>query len=93
MIMHLTIRKPHPEKADALVDALHHIEQIIRGQPGVLSAHTLKDPTTGTLVFLCVWSNKESWLSGQPAVHRAETDADLPGLDHEPPVTYHLEEV
>ncbi len=93
MIMHLTIRQPLPEQADSLIDALHNFERVIKGQPGVLSAHTLKDPSTGTLISLCVWSTKESWLSGQPAVHRAETDANLPGLDQEPPITYHLEEV
>ncbi|HEY3344577.1 MAG TPA: antibiotic biosynthesis monooxygenase [Anaerolineaceae bacterium] len=93
MIMHVTIHHPDPEKTGGMVDALHRFEGQIRSQPGVLSVHTLKDSHTGALVSLAVWQSKDSWLSAQAAMIRAETDVDLSTWESQPPMVYHLEEI
>jgi heme-degrading monooxygenase HmoA len=93
MIMHVTIHHPDPAKSDDMLEAMHRFEQQIRAQPGVLSVHTLKDAHTGALVSLAVWQSKDSWLSAQAAMIRAETDVDLSTWESQPPMVYHLEEI
>jgi hypothetical protein len=89
MILHISIHHPDPAKADELVEAMRHFESQMRAQPGVLSAHTLKDASTGALVSLAVYSGKETWLAAQPAI----ASEDFTRWEGEPPLVFHLEEV
>ncbi len=93
MIMHLTIHHPDPEKTDDLVELARQFENQMRAQPGVLSVHTLKDVHTGVVVSLAVYSGKESWLTAQPAITRAESSEDFSHCESMPPTIYHLEEI
>ncbi len=93
MIMHMTIHHPNPEKSDQMVEAMHRIDRLVGAQPGVLSVHTLRDAHTGTLISLAVWASKDTWLSAQPALHRAESAEDFSVWESQPPLVYHLEEI
>ncbi len=93
MIMHMTIHHPEPENVDDLVEAVREFERAIRSLPGVLSVHTLRDAHSGAVISLAVYSSKESWLTAQPTVLRAETGEDFSRWDSEPPKIYHLEEI
>jgi heme-degrading monooxygenase HmoA len=89
MIMHMTIRQPEPDKEEALLEAMHRFALKIREQPGIMSAHTLKDSDSGCLVELVVWANKEAYLVAQREVEKFENYADL---EIGQPKIYHLEE-
>jgi heme-degrading monooxygenase HmoA len=93
MIFHLIVHHPAPEKTAELVELVREFERHVRAQPGVLSVHTLKDATTGAVVSLAVYTDKESWLMAQPSILHAETGEDFSRWDSEPPKVYHLEEI
>lgn len=93
MIMHLSIHHPNPEASGQLAEAMHSFERSVRTLPGVLSVHTLKDPHTGALISLTVWSTKDAWLSAQNTVTRVENNENYSAFESQPPVSYHLEEV
>ncbi|MDD5369872.1 MAG: antibiotic biosynthesis monooxygenase [Anaerolineaceae bacterium] len=90
MIMHMTIRQPEPDKEEALLAAMHNFGLKVRGRPGIMGAHTLKDMDSGCLVEVVVWANKEAYLIAQPEVERFENFADL---EIAQPKVYHLEEI
>jgi heme-degrading monooxygenase HmoA len=93
MIVHITIHHPTPEKTGELLELVRELERHVRTQPGVLSVHTLKDESSGALVSLAVYSDKESWLMAQPSILHEETGEDFSHWDSEPPKVYHLEEI
>jgi heme-degrading monooxygenase HmoA len=90
MIMHMTIRQPEPNKEEALLQAMHNFSLKIRGQPGIMGAHTLKDSDSGSLIEVVVWANKEAYLVAQREVEKFENYADL---EIGQPKVYHLEEI
>ena len=93
MIMHISIHHPHPDHVEPLLDAMHQYEMTVRSKPGVLSAHTLKDTSTGALVELCVWSTKEAWLLAQQTMSQSEGLDSVTEWESAPPIIYHLEEI
>lgn len=90
MIMRMTVRHARQDKTEQLLDAIHKSCAQVKGHPGVLGAHTLRDEDTGALVELVVWSSKEAYMVALPTLINVTNFSDL---EEGEASVYHLEEV
>ena len=55
----MSIHHPKPEYEAALIDSMHRYGNAIRGKPGVIRIHTLKDEMSRRLVGLAMFETRE----------------------------------
>jgi hypothetical protein len=75
MFILLSIHHPRPEHEAALIDSMHRYGDAIRGRPGLVSIHTLKDQDSARLVGLAIFSSQEDFERLAP-IARAAVKAD-----------------
>ncbi len=90
MIMHITVHHARPDMERMLLDHMHRYQTSVKGQPGLLGVHLLRDTDTGSLVGISVWESKNAYLTARPHLDHVETNNEW---DDHPPVVYHLEEI
>ena len=93
MIVQLSIHKPKPEHEAALIDSMHRFGAAIKGKPGLISVHTLKDPDEGQLFGLAIWESQDAMIAAAPAMMEATKDDDFELWEAEPVSGYRLIEV
>jgi heme-degrading monooxygenase HmoA len=55
---HITTHRPKEGKMEALIDSMHRFGNAIKGAPGLISVHTLRDENTGILLGVAIWESK-----------------------------------
>jgi heme-degrading monooxygenase HmoA len=90
MIMRMTVRHARQDTEEQLLEAIQKNCAQVKGHPGVLGAHTLKDEDTGALIELVVWSSKEAYMVALPTLINVTSFSDL---EEGEPTVYHMEEV
>ena len=71
MFILMSIHHPHPEYEAALIDSMHRYGAAIRGQPGLVSIHTLKDANSERLVGLAIFESEADFLRLAPIAREA----------------------
>jgi hypothetical protein len=74
MFISMSIHHPKPEYEVALIDSMHRYGNAIRGKPGLISIHTLKDELSPRLVGLAIYQSKEDFERLAPIARAAVKD-------------------
>jgi len=74
MYVVLSLHHPHAEYKDALIDSMHRFGNAVRGRPGCIRIHTLKDERSDRLVGLAMFESKEAWQRLAPLAREAVKD-------------------
>lgn len=93
MFMHLSIHKPRPGKAEALIDSMHRFGAAMEGRPGLREVHTLRDEASGQLIGLALWDSRADWSAARPFMAAAVENDPFEDWEEEPPQVFHLERV
>ncbi len=93
MFVHMSIHYPKPGKQDLILESMSRYGAAMKGQPGLISAHALRDERTGKLVGLALWESKEQWSAAKPAMDDAVRNDPFHEWEDVPPKVYHLEDV
>ncbi len=75
MFVLMSVHHPKPEHEAAVIDSMHRYGNALRGQPGLVSIHTLKDQTSKRLVGLAVFEAEEAFQRLAP-IARAAVQGD-----------------
>lgn len=65
---HITVHHPKEGKTDALIDSMHRFGEAIKGAPGLIEVHTLRDERSGALIGMAIWESIEAM---QASIHLA----------------------
>ena len=68
MYVSISIHHPKPGKEAALIESMHRYGDAVKGAPGLISIHTLRDEAQNVLVGLALWESQELWAA---SVHLA----------------------
>jgi heme-degrading monooxygenase HmoA len=68
MIVHMSLHHPKEGAEAALIDSMHRYGAALKGAPGLISVHTMRDARTGALVGLALWESEEA---RQASIHLA----------------------
>ncbi len=93
LFVHLSVHRPKPGKAEALIEAMHRYGDAMEEYPGLREAHALRDEESGRLIGLALWESKAQWLAARPAMHAAVEDVDFESLEEAAPEVYLLRKV
>ena len=74
MFILMSIHHPKPEYEAALIDSMHRYGNAIRGKPGMISIHTLKDELSPRLVGLAIFQSKADFERLAPIARQAVKD-------------------
>ena len=74
MYVVLSIHQPKPEYEAALIDSMHRFGNAVRGKPGCIRIHTLKDERSNRLVGLAMFESKAAWEALAPLARAAVKD-------------------
>jgi heme-degrading monooxygenase HmoA len=70
----MSIHHPKPEHEATLIDSMHRYGNAIRGKPGLISIHTLKDELSHRLVGLAIFQSKADFERLAPIAREAVKD-------------------
>ncbi|MCP4229512.1 MAG: hypothetical protein GY771_05130 [bacterium] len=93
MFAHMSIHYPKKDKVQLLIDSMHRFGEAMSDQPGLQRAHVLKDETTGRLIGLAIWDDKDDMQKARPAMATAIKDDDFEAWESKPPEIFYLSEV
>ena len=93
MLVQLSIHKPKPEYEADLIDSMHRFGAAVKGKPGLIGVHTLKDPDEGRLFGLAIWESENAMIAAAPAMMEATKNDDFELWEAEPMSGYQLIEV
>jgi hypothetical protein len=74
MFILMSIHHPKPEHEAELIDSMHRYGNAIRGKPGLISIHTLKDELSPRLVGLAIFESKADFERLAPIARAAIKD-------------------
>ena len=74
MFILMSIHHPQPEYEAALIDSMHRYGNAIRGKPGLISIHALKDEMSTRLVGLAIFQSKADFERLAPIAREAVKD-------------------
>ena len=74
MFILMSIHHPKPAHEAALIDSMHRYGNAIRGKPGLVSIHTLKDELSPRLVGLAIFQSKADFERLAPIARAAVKD-------------------
>ena len=93
MFIQLSIHRPKPEYEANIIDSMHRFGAAIKGKPGMLQVHTLKDEEEGKLIGLAIWESPQAMMAAAPAMMEATKNDDFDLWESEPIEGYQLTEV
>jgi len=70
----MSIHHPHAEHRAALIDSMHRYGDALRGQPGLVSVHTLEDAGSDRLVGLAIFDSEAAFQALAPIARAAVAD-------------------
>ena len=68
MIVQMSIHHPKPGAEATLIESMHRYGAGVKGAPGLISIHTLRDEAAGILIGLALWESEEA---RQASIHLA----------------------
>ena len=74
MFILMSIHHPKPEYEAKLIDSMHRYQNAIKGQPGLIRIHTLKDELSPRLVGLAMFQSKADFERLAPVARAAVKD-------------------
>lgn len=74
MFILMSIHHPKPEHEAALIASMHRYGSAIRGKPGLIRIHTLKDELSPRLVGLAMFDSKADFERLAPIARAAVKD-------------------
>lgn len=74
MFILMSIHHPKPEYETALIDSMHRYGNSIKGQPGLIRIHTLKDENSRRLVGLAMFESRTDFERLAPIARAAVKD-------------------
>ncbi len=90
MFVHMSIHSVKEEYEEQLIASMHRFGAAMKDQAGHISAHTLKDESTGKLIGLAMWGSKEEWEAARPAMYAAVEGDDFDTWESAPTKVFHL---
>ena len=93
MFVSISIHRPRAGRGEALIDSMRRYGVAGEGQPGFISAHTLRDDEEGVLLGLAMWESREAWEAGVNPMRAAVAEDPFDEWESAPVEGFRLESV